>query len=100
MINALMYSAHFEALMHSEQNQPVGKIFGLSDPDIFPAKNHQDAIEKAHERAKMIEHLKSLRLSNKHHGRKLRVRVQKVSLLKHHGHEVIFTQKRKSKQFK
>lgn len=99
MNDALMYSVFFEAQMHSDRNEPIGKIIGLSDPDIFPAKNDQDAVKQAHNRAEVLEHLKSLRITNKESHKKLLVRVRKVVAHKD-GNKVVFTPRRRKNKFK
>lgn len=92
MDNAMMYAVFFEARVHSVLDQPIGRIIELSDPDIIPAQNDEEAIKIAFDRAELIEYLKSLRLSNKKHSRKLRVRVKSV-VRKGVTDEVILTPK-------
>jgi hypothetical protein len=99
MNNAMMYAVFFEARMHSVNDQPVGKILELSDPDIIPAQNDEEAIKMAFDRAELIEYLKSLRLNGKESARKLMVRVKTVIRKGDMKDEVVFTPKYKG-QFK
>lgn len=98
MDNAMMYAVFFEARVHSILDQPIGRIIELSDPDIIPARNDEEAIKMAFDRAELIEYLKSLKLNRKEVSRKLRVRVKSV-IRKGATDEVILTPKYKG-QFK
>lgn len=94
-----MYSVWFEGQVHSGNGEPIGKIIDLSDPDIFPAKNDGDAMDKAFQRADVVEYLKSLRLNERISARKFLVRVKTV--IRQSTREIIYERKRrKEKKFK
>ena len=94
MINVMMYAVFFEARVHSVLDQPIGRIIELSDPDIIPAQNDEEAIKMAFDCADRLEYLKSLRLNRKEVSRKLRVRVKSV-VRKGVTDEIVFTPKYK-----
>jgi len=89
-----MYAVFFEARSYSGQNKPVGRILELSDPDIFPATNDEEAIKIAFDRAELIEYLKSLRIRKKISARKLLVRVKTI-ICKGETDKIILTPKYK-----
>ncbi len=89
-IQSVMYAVYFEAQLHGDDNEPVGKIMQLSDPDIFPANSDKEAIKKAHERADLVEYLKSLKVRNRRGAKKLFVRVKTV--IRKGAEHIIFKQ--------
>ena len=93
-----MYSVYFEAQVHSTDNEPIGKIIKLSDPDMFPAENNDEAVKEACRLADVNEYLKSLRLTKGGSSKKLLVRVRIVK--KHLEGKTIFAPKYKNGRFK
>lgn len=73
-----MYSAYFEAQIHSADNRPIGRIIKLSDPDMFPAESDDEAVKEGCRLAGINEYLKSLRLTNGGRNKKCLVRVRMI----------------------
>ena len=73
-----MYSVFFEAQMHSAQDKPIGKVMELSDPDIFPATDDEEAKKISFDKAEAIEYLKSLRIRRNESSKKMLIRVKRV----------------------
>ena len=99
MERTTMYAIYFETKVYFG-DKPIGDTIELSDPDIIPAANDEEAIKRAFERAELIEYLKSLRLSNKASNKKILARVRAVVRMEQNKDIVIHTPKYKRGDFK